>query len=785
MLKNYITITIRNLYKNPVYSLINIFGLATGIVCTILILLWVSDEISYNKFLPNYNKISQVWVNAHFDGKINSWRSVPLPTYEAMKSADTKIKNSCVIGWGSNHLLEVTDSRITMDGYWVSEEFLEMFEYKLKLGDASVVLDEPNSIVITEKLANTLFGDEDPIGQVIKIDDESEVLVTGVLKKIPNNSSLEFDFLLPWKLRAQVQDFIARNKDNWGNYSFQVFVELEDEVSRESVENNIKDMLTENGEDDMPRELFLHPMEKWRLHSTFENGIATGGRSDYVQLFTVIALLIIVIACINFMNLATARSERRAREVGIRKSVGSGKTELIVQFIGESIFISALAYSIALLITVITLPFYNDLVDKQLMIDFTHSDFWIFSIAIILVTGIISGSYPAFYLSSFRPASVLKGKVASGKNASTPRKVLVMLQFGFSIILIIGTIVIMQQIDMAKNRALGYDQEKLISVSKTEELDKNYETLKTELLQSGAVEAVTYSNSRITQVNSNNFIGWPGKPEDMRIIFNTIVVNYDYCKTMGIDLLMGRDFSQDFKSDTAAIMVNQAALDLMELEDPIGTQLDLWGDKRELIGVVDNVLMGSVYDEVQPMFFIIDDWGGSITLRLKGDIQASLQATESIFEKYNPAYPFEYTFMDVDFQRKFTTINLTSRLAKIFASLTIIITGLGLFGLAAYTAEQRTKEIGIRKVLGATVPGLIQLMSFDFAKLVVVSFLFSAPIGWYLLNQYLERYPLRTEITWWIFPLTGIIALSFAILIVSSQALRAAIANPASSLRND
>ncbi|MEQ8243939.1 ABC transporter permease [Fulvivirga sp.] len=785
MLKNYIRVTVRNLFKNSVYSFINITGLAVGIVCCILILLWVNDEVSYDKFLPKYNKLAQVWINAEFDGKINSWTSVPLPTYEAMKTADSKIKNSCVTGWGSSHLLTLGEKRITNDGYWVSEEFLEMFEFPLAYGDPSTVLDEPSSIVLTESFAKSLFGDEDPLGQIIRLDDEADVKVTGILKDVPQNSSFEFEYLIPWKLREQLNTWVLDNKDNWGNNSFQVFIELDQSDDLLSVEDNVKDMLVEHSEHGFMRYLFLHPVERWRLYSNFENGIAKGGRSDYVQLFTVIALLIIVIACINFMNLATARSERRAREVGIRKSVGSGRGQLIAQFIGESVFISLISYVIAILLALLLLPFYNDLVEKKLFIDFTSSLFWIFTAIVILVTGIISGSYPAFYLSSFRPAKVLKGKVTLGKNASTPRKVLVILQFGVSIILIIGTIVIIQQIKLAKDRTLGYDQEKLISVDKTGELTDNYDALKTELLQSGAVAGVTVSNSKITSINSNNFLGWPGKPDDLNVIFTTITTEYDYCQTMGIEVLMGRDFSKDFKSDTAAIIVNKAGLDLMGLEDPIGTQLDLWGSKRELIGVVDNVLMGSVYSEVKPLFMIIDDWGGSITIRLSGDIQNSLATVKSIFEKHNPAYPFEYEFVDIDYQKKFTTINMTSRLANLFAILTIFITGLGLFGLAAYTAEQRTKEIGIRKVLGASVSGLIQLMSYDFSKLVIISFLLSSPLAWYLLNSYLERYPLRTEIMWWIFPLTGLIALIFAIVIVSTQALKAATANPVKSLRNE
>ncbi len=788
MFKNYVLITIRNLFKNGFYSFINIAGLAIGITCSILILLWVKDETSYDKFHPKADRLYQVWVKAFFDGKISSWTSVPLPTYEAFKTADSNIKRSLVMDWGGEHLLTVNDNRLIKKGYWASEEFLEMFEFPLVKGDPTQVMDDPRSIVISESTAKALFGDEDPINQVIRVDNEHELKVTGVLKDVPANSSFEFDFVMPWKFREQVQKWVRDNTTSWGNYSFQVFVELNDPANHAAVENSVRMMLQEHGEKETKPEYFLYPLLRWRLHSNFENGIETGGMSDYVQMFTIIAIFIIVIACINFMNLATARSERRAREVGIRKSVGSRRHELILQFIGESTFISFIAFAIAILLAQLLLPFYNDLVQKKLFIDYTSSEFWIFSLGMIFLTGIISGSYPAFYLSSFQPAKVLKGKPTIGKGASTPRKVLVTLQFGFSILLIIGTIVIYQQIQLVKGRALGYDQESLMAISYTKEIEKDYRSIKLELLGSGVVESVTKSNSSITDINSNNFLGWPGKPEDLRVIFTTIATEYDYTKTMGIKIIEGRDFSEDFKSDTAAILINKAALQLMNLKDPIGTELDLWDSKRKLIGVVDDVLMGSPYQPVKPMFVILDPgWIDAVTIRLKktGDLQASINAVKTIFEKYAPAYPFEYRFADVEFQKKFTTINLTSTLASLFASLTIIITGLGLFGLASFTAEQRTKEIGIRKVLGASVPSLVGMMSKDFSRLVIISFALSAPLAWWLLTKYLERYPIRTSIAWWIFPLTGLIALIFAVAIVSTQALRAARSNPVNSLRSE
>ncbi|HCZ35871.1 MAG TPA: ABC transporter permease [Cytophagales bacterium] len=788
MFRNYFLVMVRNLFKNGFYSFINISGLAIGIACSILILLWVADETSFDKFIPKQNRLYQVWVRAQFDGKISSWTSVPLPTYEAFKTANSNIARMTVADWGGDHLITVGENRLIKRGYWVSEEFLEMFEFPLVVGTAEQVLDAPPSIVITESTAKSLFGDEDPINKVIRLDNEYDLKVSGILKDIPGNSTFQFDFLMPWKFREQNNKWVRDNTTNWGNYSFQVFAELNDAKNQPDVEASVKMMLQEHGETDTKPEYFLYPMERWRLFGNFEDGVETGGMNDYVQMFTVIAIFIIIIACINFMNLATARSERRAREVGVRKSIGSKRYELILQFIGESTFISFLAFAFAILAAQLLLPYYNNLVDKKLIIDYASSQFWIFTLGIIFLTGIISGSYPAFYLSSFQPVKVLKGKPTIGKGASTPRKVLVILQFGFSILLIIGTIVIYQQIQLVKGRELGYEQENLMAVDYTNEVRDNYRAIKLELLNTGVVEAVTRANSQITDINSNNFLGWPGKPEELRVIFTTVVTEYDYTKTMGIKLLEGRDFSEEFKSDSSAILVNKAGLDVMGLKgDFIGTELDLWGEKRKLIGVVDDVLMGSPFRPVSPMFMILQDWGGSVSIRLKKttDLQASINAVKAVFEKYAPAYPFEYRFADQEFQKKFTTINLTSTLASLFATLTIIITGLGLFGLASFTAEQRTKEIGIRKVMGASVPSLVGLMSKDFSVLVIIAFVVSSPLAWWGLTSYLERYTIRTPLAWWIFPLTGLIALLFALLIVSTQALRAARANPANSLRSE
>ena len=729
----------------------------------------------------------QVMVNTTFDDNIHTWNSLPLPTYAALQTEHSNIIHSAITDRGEEHLLSVGEKKIIMNGMAVSEQFLDMFKFPMLYGDASNILDDISSVIITESTAETLFGEVNVLGQVIRIDDKREMKVAGILKDIPNNSSLEFDFLIPWNTKLQDVPWINYLSDKWIGYSMPVYVELNDALSKSDVENSIKNLLIDHGMEDMQPELFLYPMNRWRLHATFDNGVEKGGLSDYVQLFSLIAVFIIVIACINFINLSTARSENRAKEVGIRKSVGSTRYKVILQFFLESILISLIAYILAIFLTQLVLPYYNIMVEKELFIDFRSWIFWAFSAIIILVTGIISGSYPAFYLSSFKPIKVLKGKVLLGRNASLPRKVLVTVQFSFSIFLIIGTIIIYHQIQHLKNRHLGYEQENLITVELNEELKTNYHVIKDELLKTGKIETATISDSPITSIYNNGFMDWPGKPADLMVAFARITCDYDYTKTMRIKMLEGRDFSRDFASDSSAIIVNKAGLEAMNLDDPIGTELVLNGEKRNLIGIVDNVLMESPYHDVRPLCMVMGELNGYLSIRIRetDNLQASLKTIENVFNRYNSSYPFEYTFTDVEFQEKFKTINMTQRLANLFTMLTIIITGLGLFGLAAYSTEQRTKEIGIRKVMGATVAGIITLVSKDISRLVFLAFVISAPLAWWLLNSYLDRYPVRIDIQLWVFPLTGLIALIFSLLIVISQTLKAAHKNPAISLRDE
>jgi putative ABC transport system permease protein len=765
MLRNYFKVAFRNLTKNAVYSSINIIGLAVGLACSILISLWVFDELSFDKFQPKLDRLSQLWINATYDGKVNTFQSVPYPAYLAIRTEDSRIKNTTISNWGGKSLLTAGEKRISKNSYYVGEEFLEMFQFSLRSGQADKVLDDPSSIVLTVSAAKALFGTDDAIGKSVKVDNAKELIVTGVLEDVPANSSFEFDCLMPHKLQTSEID----ENNRWGDYSYQVFIELQPGTNVAEVSEKIKGLLVKKGETDVPREFFLHPMDRWRLHTSFENGKESGGMIDYVVGFSAIAIFIVVIACINFMNLATARSERRAREVGVRKSVGSRRIELILQFLGESIFITVLAFALAVVLVEIFLPFYNDLTEKRLFLAYSSPIFWAVSMGIILLTGVISGSYPAMYLSSFNPVKVLKGKVQVGKSAATPRQILVVLQFFFATLLIISTLVVYEQIRHVKKRDLGYDQKNLLMIPYSDDIGKNFKAIRNEVVATGAVSSITKSNSPITDIFSNNWMDWPGKPPEEKVLFATIATELDYTKTMGIKILEGRDF--------------------MGLKETLGTEVVYWGDRKsKIIGIIDNVLMGSPYKKVSPMFVAYQpDWMSSVTLRLEetADIAGALKKIEGVFKKYNAAYPFDYQFADVQFNKKYTTINLISTLATLFASLAILITGLGLFGLAAFTAEQRTKEIGIRKVMGASVTSLVTLIAREFSLLVIISFILSAPVSWWALTSFLERYPYRIEFPWWAIAIAGAVALVFALTIVSMQAWKAARSNPATSLRSE
>jgi putative ABC transport system permease protein len=791
MIRNYIKIALRNLHKNRGYSFINISGLAIGLASSILILLWVVDEYSFDKFHANYKSIYKLYQSQEWNmGHIGTSNSMPYPMKDAVLAASSKIEMSCMTNWGEGNMLQVGEKRLTKFGFSVSEDFLKMFTFPLIKGDNNTALNDPNSIVLTESTAKSLFGDAEAMGQFVRIDNGQELKVTGIMKDVPKQSEFSFSYLLPFAYYEATQPWIGRMKNTWDNNSFQVYVQLQEGETESKVNNSIEDLIKKNNPKAPTAKLFLHPMSKWRLHGNFEEGKNTGGRIDYVRLFTAIAVFVLIIACINFMNLATARSESRAREVGIRKSIGSRRKELILQFLGESVAITTLAFILAIAIVELVLPSYNTLVSKNISIDYSNPSIWLVSVVLILIVGLMTGSYPAFYLSSFQPVKVLKGKIDAAKGGSTPRKVLVVLQFGFSIFLIIGTIVVYQQIQHVKNRDMGYDRENLIQVWTNGELETNFKTIREELVRTSTVKSVCKSNSPVTSIFSNNEVKWQGMPTGSRVAFSSIATEYDYAETMGVKMLQGRDFSRDFKSDSMAVIINEAAMKMMGMEDPIGQKIE-WGGgggQFEIIGVMQDMVMDVATSVVQPMTLLFNpEWSSTISIRLNktDDLNASLAKVETVFKKHNPNYPFEYQFTDDVFNKKFASMNLISTLAGIFAALAIGITCLGLLGLAAFTAEQRTKELGIRKVMGASVTGLVMLISKDFTRLVLVAFLISAPVAWWYLNSFLQRYEYRIEMGYWVLGAVGFFSLAITIVVVSTQALKAALMNPSRSLRSE
>ncbi|MBS1488280.1 MAG: ABC transporter permease [Bacteroidetes bacterium] len=784
MFTNYLKIAFRNLTRNSVYSFINIGGLAVGIACSLLISLWVWDEVTYDRFHANADVLGKILITDYFSGKAATYESAPLGPYEFLKTFDSRIKNTAVAYWPNNYLLSVGEKKISKQGQFVSPEFLQMFRFPLLKGSANA-LNDPTSILITESVAKALFGNQDAMGQMVRLDNKTDFKVAGILKDLPSNSSYSFEFLAPWIIYGE--SWAKRHKDNWDDQSYPIVVELQAGANLDDLNKKLTALFREKKKDEKC-EMFIQPLKEWRLYSHFENGKQSGGMIESVRLFSVTAGFILLIACINFMNLATARSERRAREVGIRKTVGSRRKELIGQFIGESVLVTAMAFMAAIVLVELVLPLYNVLVDKKLNMAYASPLFWFFSIVFILAVGFFAGSYPAFYLSSFNPVKVLKGNLNVGRGAIAPRKVLVSLQFFFSIFLMVGTLVIYTQIQHVKNREVGYDRENLIMVSANAEMGKNFPAIEKELTASHLASSLTVSSSPITDIFGNNTLDWPGKIAGREILFARVIVGANYTKTMGIQVLEGRDFLEEHKSDSSAMLLNKAAVDVMNLHDPVGAQIKLWNKTWTVVGVLDNVLMSSPFAEVRPGFFLFTPNGAEVvTIRLEksDNLNNTLAEVERVFKKYNPSNPFEYHFVDQQFATKFATINLTGKLASLFAFLAVFITCLGLFGLATFTAEQRTKEIGIRKVLGASTLGIVNLLSKDFTVLVLVGFGLAAPVSWWGLNNYLQAYHYRVSFAWWIIPAAGLFTLGLTLVIVGTQAVRSASANPVNSLRSE
>lgn len=794
MIKNYLKVAWRNLVKNKVYSFLNIVGLASGMAVAMIIGLWMYDEISGNKHFKNYDKLYQVMMHQTFDGKRGTQQALPFPVGEELKTKYPDLKAVAMCDWGQEHSLMYGDKKINKQGHFIGKDAIDMFSMKILNGDKNP-LHDPYSIVLTDETAGILFGKENPVGKIIKLDNLTNLKVTAVVAKQPKNSSLSFSYLIPFELMESIYSWIKQyHKTNWGNNSWQAYVQLNDNANLKTVNTKLKNVVISHFTDEntlktIKPEVFIHPMSKWRLYSDFENGKNTGGFIKYVRMFGILGFIVLLIACINFMNLSTARSEKRAKEVGIRKAVGSGRKQLIRQFLSESTVIAGLAFLLALLLVAVALPFFNKLTQKEMSLQVDSLVFWGIMIVFTVLTGLLAGSYPAFYLSSFNPVRVLKGNIKAGKSSSLPRKILVVVQFASSVILMIGTIIIYQQIQHGKNRPIGFNNKGLITVNWSEDVAKNYETLRQELLSSGAVASICKSNSPPSQIYSNNN-GWEWKnsqPVDKTVIFSTIATDYDYTKTLGIKLIDGRDFSRDF-ADSNGVILNEAAVKRMGLKSPVGEMLKWNDNSMVVIGVIPDIQMESPFRTISPLTIIFNkDWVGYLSIRLNPAISVSksISLIKPLFDKHNPAFPFEYQFADEQYAKKFNYEELVGNLAAIIAILAIFISCLGLYGLASFTAERRIKEIGVRKVLGATALNLWQLLSKDFIVLVLIACGIAVPIGWYSMHNWLTNYDYKISIGFGVFILVIAVAIVITLITVSFQAVRAALTNPVKSLRTE
>lgn len=795
MLRNYVTIAWRNILNNKVYSAINILGLAAGMAVALMIGLWVTNEYSYDRFFPNYEQLYQV--EQHFttqhDGE-HTQTAVSLPLAEVLRKEIPGIKRVAETDWVGMqwHDLLVGDKKLYVAGGAANPDFLQIFKYTFIKGNAKDVFTQPNSIILNESTAIALFGSADPINKIIRYDNSQNLKVTGVIKDIPKNATLQFSFLTPFSFKEATEGWMKGARTMWTNNSFNMYLELQPGTTMEQIAPKIKNIVYKNSEQMRPAkpEVIIYPLKKWHLYNDFKNGKAVGGFIDYVRMFSVIGILVLLIACINFMNLSTARSEKRAREVGVRKAIGSQRSDLIAQFLAESILITFISFLLSIMMVQLAVPSFNAIVGSAISIPYTNVLFWVMMIAYVLITGLLAGSRPAFYLSSFNPVQVLKGTIKVGKSASLPRKVLVVMQFSCSVALIISTIIVYQQIQYAKNRPTGYSAARLVMTDMSGDLEHNYSALKNDLLASGMVESVASASSPVTNIYSHAGVdNWPGKNAgETGIGVGAISISPNYFKTMGMTLKEGRDFSAEWAADTTNVIINEAAVKRMGLKNPINQEITFNNMGRvHIIGVVKDALMESPFTPVQPAIFNHGRGGNNIMYRLSANVntQDAIKKIGKIFDTYNPAYPYIYQFVDDEYNRKFSLETLVGKLAGVFAGLAIFISCLGLFGLAAYVAEQRTKEIGIRKVLGASIAQVWLLLSKEFILLVMLSCMIATPVAFYFLKDWLQKYDYRIIMGPGVFVLSAVAAIIITLVTISFQAIKAALTNPVKSLRSE
>ncbi|MFI5138054.1 MAG: ABC transporter permease [Sphingobacteriales bacterium] len=788
MIKNYLKIAWRNLRKNRLYSLINIGGLAIGMAVSFMLLIYVYNEFTFDKFNANSDRLYRVMRNQPSKGDLITGSPTPTQLGAVVEKDLPEIEKFARTNGGGDNLVNYQGKSLKINTIGADPALLDMFSFDFVSGDKKTALADQSSIVLTESAVKSIFGDRDPIGQTLKLNNKFLLKVSAVIKDNPANSSFRFKALISWKQLEVQQNWIKTS--GWGNYSFTTYALLKPATNLTAVNAKLKDIIGRYDPMNKENKIFLFPFAKAHLYGEFKNGVNTGGAIETVRLFLLLAICILLIACINFMNLSTAQSEKRAREVGVRKAIGAHRFSLILQFMSESLLMAFVAFVFALVLIASLINVFDNLINIRLIVPYTNVWAWLAAIGVTLVTGLVAGSYPALFLSSFKAIKVLKGQVVNARAVFTPRKVLVVLQFSFAIGLILFSIFIYKQINYTKDRPVGYEKVGLIEMPYEGALYKHFETFRQDAINAGAITDGALTSMSIANNYSSSWgITWQGQlPGEDKIPIDQMATTYHVVNTYGLKLVEGRDFSTAYPSDTAAIILNQAAVAMMRFKHPLGQIVKYQNKNCSVVGVVENFVWGSPYEPVKPAIIgFIEDWSGNIALRLNPDqsISKSLATLGALYKKYNPDYPFQYKFTDEAFAEKFNQEKLLGTMATGFTCLAIVISCLGLFGLASFSAEQRKKEIGIRKVLGATTGNLWINLSVEFVWLVLISFVIGSAISFYYVNQWLGKFTYHTSISVWVFLATMVLSLTICLLTVSWQAVKAALSNPVTSLRSE
>jgi predicted permease len=786
MLKHNLLLIYRNFLRAKGFFLINLVGLTTGLVCTLLIYLWVRDEVNMDKFHAKDSRLFQVMEFQNYADEIMTTTSTPGILAETLKEEVPEVEYAATTTWISPFTLSVKENNIKANGFYVGEDFFNIFSYPLIEGSPDKVLEDKTAIVISRELAKKLFNtDENVIGKTVEWQHKRSYQVTGLFDKV-TSSSYQFDFVLSF------EDFKDDNEwvTSWGNNGPPSFIILREGSDAAAVSDKIKDFVKKkNNEGESNVTLFLKPYSERYLYGRYENGKQSGGRIEYVRLFSIIAVFILVIACINFMNLSTARASRRAKEVGIKKSIGAQRQSLIFQYISESMVTSLLSLLVAIAVVWMFLPAFNIITDKKIVLTLSDPQLLAMLLGVTVFTGLLAGSYPALFLSGFKPAAVLKGELKGSWGELWARKGLVVFQFALSVILIVSVLVIYKQIDFVQSKNLGYKKDNLISIPIEGKVESSLETFLTEVKRiPGVSSASSMGHDLIGRNNNTSGLEWDGKNPEDEILFENVRVNYDMLETLGVEMVAGRTFSREHSTDTSKIIFNEAAIRVMNMEDPVGKVIKLWDQyDLEIIGVVKDFNFQSLHDVVNPLFFMLDQrntW--NVMIRLEGGKEKeTLKMLTDFYKEYNPGFSFEYTFQDQEYAKQYAAEQRVATLSGYFAAFAILISCLGLFGLATFTAERRLKEIGIRKALGSSSTNIVMLLSGDFTRMVLLSILIGLPVSYWLLSGWLERFAFHIDLEIWYFAAAGLIALLIAWLTVASQAIKAAMINPVKCLRSE